>query len=51
MFKTKFSGHNQILGPQKIGEHCPQMSSLATGLLVKQNFRTWMEIRLHYVFG
>jgi len=45
MFKTNFSGHN------KIGEHCPGMPLLATGLPVKQKFPTWMKMFLHYVFG
>jgi len=44
MFKTNFSGHN------KIGEHCPWMPHLATGLPVKKKFCTWMKILLHYVF-
>jgi len=45
MFKTNFSGHNEI------GEHCLRMPPLTTGLPVKQKFRTWMKILLHYVFG
>jgi len=49
MFETNISGHKN-LGPQKIGDHCPRMSPLATGLLVKQKFRTWMKLLLHYVF-
>jgi len=51
MFKATFYGHNKILGSQKIGENCPQMPSLTTGVLVKQTFRTWMKALLHYVFG
>jgi len=51
VFKTKFSGQKKILGAQKIGEHCPRMPPLATSLPAKQNFRTWMKILLHYVFG
>jgi len=43
--KQNFSGHN------KIGEHCPLMPLLATGLPVKQKFCTWMKILLHFVFG
>jgi len=45
MFRTNFSVHN------KIGEHCPRRPPLATGLPVKQKFRTWMKILQHYVFG
>jgi len=45
MFKINFSGHN------KIGEHGPRMPPLATGLPVKQKFRSGMKILLHYVFG
>jgi len=45
MFKTNFSGHN------KLGEHCSRMPPLATGLPVKQKFRAWMKILLHYVSG
>jgi len=48
MLKTDFSGRNKILRAQKIGEHCPRMPPLATGLLVKQKFHTWMKILLHY---
>ena len=44
-FKKNFSGYNMI------GEHSPRMPPLATGLPVKQKFRTWMKILLHYVFG
>jgi len=51
MLKTNFCGHKKILGAQKIGEHCPRMPPFAIGLSVKQNFRTWMKILLHYVFG
>jgi len=45
MFKPNFSGHN------KTGEYYPRMPPLATGLPVKQKFRTWMKILLQCVFG
>jgi len=51
MFKKNFSGHNKILGLQKIGDHCPRMIPLTTGLLVKQKFRTWMKRLLHDIIG
>jgi len=46
MFKTNSSGHNMI------GEHCLRMPPpMATRLPVKQKFRAWIKILLHYVFG
>jgi len=47
-FKTNFSGHNKILGAQKSWGALPPNAPLATGLLVKQKFRTGMKILLHH---
>ena len=46
MFKTNFSGHKKILGHKKLGSTTPDCP-LATGLPVKQTFRTWIKILLH----
>jgi len=50
MFKTNFLGTIKFWGHKNWGA-LPPNAPLATGLLVKQKFRTWMKILLRYVFG
>jgi len=50
MFRAIFSGHKKIFGAQKNWGALHPNTPVATGLPVKQNFRTWMKILLHYVF-
>jgi len=51
MFKTIFFwAQKSFWGTKNLGALLPN-ALLATGLPVKQNFRTWMKILLRYIFG